>query len=789
MYERSEIRAEQSSLWLWALGAGFILIVLYFVVSNETFQNVVYSSLGVGSMLAILLGIRINKPSARLGWYFVAMSSGCFALADALSDFQISTLHQGVNSVSYADVFYLAGYPLLFRGVARITRQETGASRREERADSGIVALGAFALLWQLLMSPYLHDSLTSNLDKLVNLAYPVMDVVLIYIVARTLLLSRRRSVHLRLLMTAMITMFASDFIYDLLVLHGRYTPGNGVDALFLAEYVLIGVAALHPSMIDGPPTDAGDNAKSAYFRNQAPLVVVAGLTPPVTLIIAEIVGAPVNVVVLSSIFIAIFLVSGFRLGWLISRISAQSTQLEKSLRELKDSYQQRDDLEANLWHQALHDPLTGLANRSLLEDRLALARARVVRQGGTAAVLMLDLDDFKDVNDTQGHLVGDQLLIAITRRLAAVTRASDTLCRFGGDEFVYLAEGLDTREEIEELGARMLRQFIEPFAIGELLLEQHASIGIVICDQESNHDVDYIRDADAAMYMAKKQRAGSYVVFTPDMRERAVSDFSLVQDLRNALARGSLSMHYQPIVDLRTMEIVGFEALMRWLHPERGWVSPDVFIPLAEKSDLIFDLGRFALREAMATASTWTHIATPSRRLFVAVNLSARQFHDANTLDLIQSILEEYVFEPGHLVVEVTEYTALLDTTETVKVIARLASMGVDLALDDFGTGYSSLSHLTMLRPAYIKVDRSFISPAMPSSQNDTLLEAIVSLGHKLSISLLAEGVETRGQFQRLRALGCEFAQGYVVSPALPANELAQLFDRSFVEMLEVIV
>jgi diguanylate cyclase (GGDEF)-like protein len=433
-----------------------------------------------------------------------------------------------------------------------------------------------------------------------------------------------------------------------------------------------------------------------------------------------------------------------------------------------------------------LHDPLTGLANRSLLEDRLALARARVARQGGTAAVLMLDLDDFKDVNDTQGHLVGDQLLIAIARRLAAVTRTSDTLCRFGGDEFVYLAEGLDTREELEDLGARLLRQFIEPFAIGELLLEQHASIGIVVCDQEGDHDIDYIRDADAAMYMAKKQRAGGYVVFTPDMRERALSDFSLVQELRNALSRGNLSMHYQPIIDLRTVQIVGFEALMRWHHPERGWISPDVFIPLAEKSDLIFDLGRFALREAMATASTWTHFATPSRRLFVAVNLSARQFHDANILDLIDSLLEEHAFEPGHLVIEVTEHTALLDTTETVRVIARLGSMGVDLALDDFGTGYSSLSHLTMLRPAYIKVDRSFISPAVASSENDTLLEAIVSLGHKLAISLLAEGVETRDQFQRLRALGCEFAQGFVVSPALPANELAELFERAFAETLE---
>ena len=785
MYEQSEVRSRWSSLWLWVLGGGFILIVLYFAIPDESFQNLMYSFFGLASVAVILIGIRINRPVARVGWQFVALSGFFFAVADAMTDLPSPT-HHGANFATFANVFYLAGYPLLFLGVTRITRQRASTNWREDHADAGIVALGASALLWQLLMSPYLHDALTSNLVKFVNLAYPVMDVALIYIVARTLFLSGSRSASLRLMVTAMVTMFGADFIYDLLVLHGQYAPGNGVDSLYLAEYVLIGVAALHPSMSASPSPETRDVLHHDQFRGQTLLVLLAGLTPPATLIVATVLGAPVNVIVLSLIFVAIVLVSGLRLDWLISRISSQSTQLEKSLRELKDSYRQRDDLEANLWHQALHDPLTGLANRSLLEDRLALALARVDRQGGTAAVLMLDLDDFKDVNDTQGHLVGDQLLIAIARRLAAVTRTSDTLCRFGGDEFVYLAEGLDTREELEDLGARLLHQFIEPFAIGELLLEQHASIGIVICDQEGDHDIDYIRDADAAMYMAKKQRAGGYVVFTPDMRERALSDFSLVQELRNAFARGNLSMHYQPIIDLRTVEIVGFEALMRWHHPERGWISPDAFIPLAEKSDLIFDLGRFALREAMATASTWTHFATSSRRLFVAVNLSARQFHDANILDLISSLLEEHAFEPGHLVIEVTEHTALLDTTETVRVIARLGSMGVDLALDDFGTGYSSLSHLTMLRPAYIKVDRSFISPAVASGENDTLLEAIVSLGHKLAISLLAEGVETRDQFQRLRALGCEFAQGFVVSPALPANELAELFERTFAETLE---
>ena len=245
--------------------------------------------------------------------------------------------------------------------------------------------------------------------------------------------------------------------------------------------------------------------------------------------------------------------------------------------------------------------------------------------------------------------------------------------------------------------------------------------------------------------------------------------------------------MQYQPIIDLKTIEIVGFEALMRWSHPKRGWVAPDVFIPLAEKSDLIFELGYFALREALAQAATWGGVSTRSRRPFVSVNLSARQFHDPRILPLIRAWLERHVLEPGLLVIEVTEHTALLDTGDTFNVIAQLASFGVDLALDDFGTGYSSLSHLSMLRPAYIKVDRSFVSPATPGIHNDSLLEAIVSLGHKLAISVVAEGMETRTQLERLRDLGCEFAQGFFISPAVAADEVAALMEGTLARTLEI--
>ncbi len=255
--------------------------------------------------------------------------------------------------------------------------------------------------------------------------------------------------------------------------------------------------------------------------------------------------------------------------------------------------------LAAQLSHQALHDPLTGLANRALFEDRLAQAHGRVVRQGGIGAVLLIDLDDFKGVNDTHGHFVGDQLLTAIANRLELVTRSADTLCRFGGDEFLYLAEGLVSPEEAEVLAERLISVIAEPYNIAGSLIEQRASIGIVIWDATSNGFSETIQNVDAALYEAKRNVRGRHVVFTPTMHQRAVSRFALVQELRHAFNAGDLVMHYQPIADLTTSEVVGFEALMRWNHPERGWVPPNVFIPLAEQSDLILELGSFALREA----------------------------------------------------------------------------------------------------------------------------------------------------------------------------------------------
>jgi diguanylate cyclase (GGDEF)-like protein len=432
--------------------------------------------------------------------------------------------------------------------------------------------------------------------------------------------------------------------------------------------------------------------------------------------------------------------------------------------------------LAAQLSFQALHDPLTGLANRALFDDRLSQAHARVARHGGNGAVLLIDLDDFKGVNDVYGHLVGDELLMAIARRFEKVTRNSDTLCRFGGDEFLYLADGLNSREEAEQIAQRFLDTLTEPFSIGDVHIEQRASTGIVIWDGTNTNIVELVQNADAAMYEAKRQGNGHLVVFTSDMRHEATSQFTLVQELRLALASNQLSMHYQPIIDLTTKEVVGFEALMRWSHPERGWVPPDVFIPLAEKSDLIIELGTFAVREAVTAASAWEPSGNQTLAPYVTVNMSARQFHDPGLVSMIEGELLRSGLDPERLILEVTEGVALIDITGTMVVMDQLNRLRVGMALDDFGTGYSSLSYLAALNPKIIKIDQSFVRPQHDRKRSDTLLEAIITLGNKLDMIVLAEGIETSAQLERLNNLECDLGQGFLWSPAVPVDQVTNL-------------
>ncbi len=431
----------------------------------------------------------------------------------------------------------------------------------------------------------------------------------------------------------------------------------------------------------------------------------------------------------------------------------------------------------AELSKRALHDPLTGLANRSLFEDRLDQAHARARRRGGFGAVLLIDLDDFKGVNDTYGHVIGDELLAAIADRLRRVARATDTLCRFGGDEFLVLVEEMSNADEARVIAERILEEMVAPFSLRGTTFVQRASVGVAVFDPSAEDVSTLVQSADIALYEAKRQGRGRVVVFTPSMHQEAVSRFTLAQDLSRALERNEMSMAFQPIIDLANGAIVGYESLMRWRHPERGAVSPDVFIPLAEQSNLIYDLGAFALR---AAAEAMTELPrTDGYPPYVTVNLSARQFHDRNLPRLVGSALRHHDVAPHRLLLEITESVALEDIAGSLEIIEELTALGVGIALDDFGTGFSSLSYLVQLRPRAIKIDQSFVRPAAPSPQSDAILELIILLGRKLGVMMIAEGIETPTQFNRLRGVNCRYGQGFLWSEAVSLDKVDDLVQR----------
>ena len=428
--------------------------------------------------------------------------------------------------------------------------------------------------------------------------------------------------------------------------------------------------------------------------------------------------------------------------------------------------------LTAQLAHQALHDPLTGLANRTLIEDRLSQARAKVARQGGYGAVLMVDLDDFKVVNDTHGHVIGDQLLIGVAHRLNEVARTADTLSRFGGDEFLYLVEGVRQAEQINHVAERLLGALEAPFVILGIEIEQRASVGVAVWDATTPLDTPIIEEADLALYEAKRLGRGRYAVFSPDLRQHSMGRFEQLQELRRALGDGQIVMHYQPIVDTTGSHVVGFEALMRWNHPTRGVVGPGEFLELAETSDLIRELGAFALAEATRTAATWTDDDAP----YVTVNLSSRQFYDDDLVHVVDASLRASGLAAPRLVLEVSERVALQDPNRSATIIAALAELRVGVAIDQFGSGLSSLAYLMNLQLQFVKIDQSFVRPTHGIGYNEALVGFIVALGDQHGISVVAEGVETVDQFDRLRDAGCTLSQGFLFSRAVSAADATSM-------------
>jgi diguanylate cyclase (GGDEF)-like protein/PAS domain S-box-containing protein len=442
----------------------------------------------------------------------------------------------------------------------------------------------------------------------------------------------------------------------------------------------------------------------------------------------------------------------------------------------------ERKALEQQLAHQAFHDPLTDLANRALFQDRVDQALARARRTGGALAVVFLDLDDFKNVNDSLGHQAGDLLLVEVAERLVDAVRASDTVARLGGDEFAILLEDV-SEIEIRHLAERIGAAIRAPIKLDERHVFVSGSIGIAPTWAGLGTTQELLGGADVAMYSAKRRGKGLAQMFEGTMHAEVVSRMALDADLRGAIERGEFSINYQPIVELRGRSLVGVEALVRWHHPTRGLVPPDQFIPLAEETGMITEIGEFVIHEACRQARAWQRAYPVGSDLSLSVNLSVRQIHDAGIVGVISRALEQSGLAPKWLVLEITESVLMHDTEATLARLFELKRLGIRLAIDDFGTGFSSLSYLRRFPVDILKIDKSFIDSVASRTDSIALTRAIVDLGRGLGLTTVAEGVERPDQAAALEGLGCEMAQGYLFARPLDVAGMNELLASLTVE------
>jgi len=707
--------------------------------------------LSVGAVVVILIGVRINRPTVTWPWYALAAAITLF-FAGGVARVAMGTLGTITASRSIVpDLITIPGYLLAaagFFGIVR-SRQRGRDSEIDTLLDAGVSALAALALGWLFLLNPsqLSHSPLSV---RLILATYPTLSVVLVALAA-SIAFSRgsRRVVANNLLMMSMISVLIGDVVYMLEETHVVEVPKSLIDLPYAIGLLLLCATALHPTMRNITEPVPAAEATPTIGR----LVVVAVALAIPGLITVTRVDAPVGDRVAMTLIV-------------LSLTAAAITRLFRAVRAHARS-------EARLVHQATHDLLTGLPNRAYVQEYAAQALQNATSRS-RMALMFLDVDRFKLVNDSYGHTHGDAFLVSVAQRLRASIRPTDLVARIGGDEFVVVATGLGSDAEALELGQRTRRLFTGSFEVRGAELTSTVSIGIATSDGSDPHASaeTMIRDADIAMYSAKESGRDTVATFDASMRDRVSKRLDLERDLHHALERDELVLHYQPVMDIPSGRVTGFEALLRWDHPAWGLVSPLTFIPVAEETGLIVDIGSWALGEACRQMQRWRSELPDGENMTMAVNVSARQLRNNGIVGRVQRALFESGLPRGALTLELTESTLMDDPTGAPEVLGRLKALGIELAIDDFGTGYSSLAYLRGFPVDVVKIDRAFVMNVDgPDSADATLVAAIVAMAEALGIATIAEGVESETQAERLVELGCALAQGFLYSRPQPAQ------------------
>jgi len=587
------------------------------------------------------------------------------------------------------------------------------------------------------------------QLDAVASLLPVGAWIVALWVLLRLMFLTDDRIVAYRFLAAGFLCFIVVNAAFAIEHLGGAAVDRAPISVVTLSAFVLWGAAALHPSLrsnfAPAPP-------RTSHFGLAKLLLCLSTVAvAPATLVVVARVHAH-GVAGLEGLVAAYAIVPGLVAVYLT--------------RQIRDR--------AHAEERAQHDALTGLPNRTLFRDRVEGALAHARRAGSGIAVMFLDLDHFKAINDSLGHGVGDSLIQAVAKRLRETVRETDTVARMGGDEFTVLVSDAKDKAAAIAAATKIIEVFSQPFLAGSNELHTSTSIGVALYPSDGTDVEALLKHADSAMYRAKARGRNAFELFTPDLSIRAKARHSVETGLRHAIDRNGLELHFQPQVDVGTCAIVGLEALARWPHAEIGLVMPEVFVPIAEETGLIVPLGDWAINEAVAALRRWVDAGIKGRP--VAVNVSARHLSETSFVDKVAEILERHDIRPGLLELEITESVFMRDVTRMTATLKELRDLGVRLSIDDFGTGFSGLSYLAGLPIDSLKIDQSFVAHVQRASDYAPVIDAIIGLAHALHINVVAEGVESVGQARFLIEHGCSEMQGYLFNAACPADEIAVL-------------
>ncbi|GAA3915545.1 putative bifunctional diguanylate cyclase/phosphodiesterase [Actinoplanes auranticolor] len=747
--EAYPVLPRRSAVLAWSYIAAAALAITLFAAGPASWQLPLMLTAIIGGLWATTYAVRrIAVPAHRKPWRLLLWSAWMFFAGIVLRVVVPGAGASPPTSMALIpDAFVLPGYLLMGYGFADMLRRRRAADDDPARVDALLVGLAAAFMCWTYLIVPSMAQTDLTPL-RIANSFFPIIDVVLVVLAAQLAISGGARQPSLWLLLSASATMFVGDFLFMLRDGALADVPQHAVDVLFMATFLLVGAAGLHPSMrtLTEPQRVVVTDLSKLRTGLIALLVVVPTI---ITTIVPA--GSTLNGVVRSVLCVLLILAVFGR----VVRSNNSRARAERATRR-----------------RATHDALTDLPNRELLAETIAQWGDRAAAEQQEISLLFIDLDRFKMVNDHWGHQVGDELLCAVAGRLSAQIRGADLVCRIGGDEFVIASASPSHSALAESLADRVLAEFTRPFelSVGNVVIS--ASIGVAK-SLGGAQALELIRDADTAMYKAKGSGRNAYALFDTSLRDEVRDRMNLEQALRRALPRGELSVHYQPIVDLATGELDGFEALMRWQHPTLGAVSPVDFIPVAEETGLIVQSGAWLLRESADQLAAWTAERGPgARQLHVSVNVSVRQLRDGALVSVVHDVLADSGLAPEQLWLEITESGVMEDIDAALITLNQLRGLGVTLCIDDFGTGYSSLSYLNRLPVGIVKIDRSFVSRVGEDGANEPIVRAVLAMTRAMNLRVVAEGVETELQRDWLREQGCDLAQGWLYGKAeLPAN------------------